>query len=92
MKTILYIAVLITFAYIQLFNGLVWMSYELNKSEIIQEFCVNKDKPELKCEGKCHMKDMMLSEDDDEEGKPLMVLPEINGLMIRWAAKVSELI
>ena len=77
MKSALSISILIVFAYIQLFNGLVWMSYEINKSEIVQQFCENKDKPEMKCEGTCHMKKMMLTDDADEEGEPLMVLPEI---------------
>ncbi len=77
MKSALSISILIVFAYIQLFNGLVWMSYEINKSEIIQQFCENKDKPEMKCEGTCHMKKMMLTDEADKEGEPLMILPEI---------------
>jgi hypothetical protein len=52
------------------------MSYEINKSEIIQKFCENKDEPDLKCEGTCHMKKMMLTEESDE-GEPMTVLPEI---------------
>ena len=76
MKRLFSITVLMLFTYIQVFNGLVWMSYEINKSEIIQKFCENKDKPELKCEGTCHMKKMMLTEESDE-GEPLPILPEI---------------
>jgi hypothetical protein len=30
-------------------------SYELNKAEIIARFCVNKDKPAMKCDGKCFL-------------------------------------
>lgn len=77
MKSILSISALIVFLYIQLYNGMVFMSYELNKSSIIEQFCINKDKPEMKCEGTCHMKKMMLSEDTEKEGEPQMVLPEI---------------
>lgn len=29
--------------------------YELNIDYIIETYCVNKDKPELKCNGKCHL-------------------------------------
>ena len=30
--------------------------YELNIDYIINTYCVNTDKPELKCNGKCHLK------------------------------------
>lgn len=29
--------------------------YESNKEFIIENFCVNKEKPQLKCDGKCHL-------------------------------------
>ncbi len=29
--------------------------YELNIDTIIQKYCVNKDKPKLQCNGKCHL-------------------------------------
>lgn len=29
--------------------------YELNIDYIVDTYCVNKDKPELKCNGKCHL-------------------------------------
>ena len=53
------------------------MTYEINKSEIIQKFCENRDKPELKCEGTCHMKKMMVDEGSDAEQSPKTVIPEI---------------
>ena len=31
----------------------------LSQDYITEKFCVNKDKPELQCNGKCHMKDMV---------------------------------
>jgi len=36
----------------------VSVSYFANKSFITQKYCVNKDRPELKCFGKCHLKSM----------------------------------
>lgn len=33
--------------------------YELNISYIIRELCENKDKPDLKCHGKCFLKKKM---------------------------------
>ncbi|WP_262732699.1 hypothetical protein [Gaetbulibacter sp. NE] len=29
--------------------------YELNIDYIIETYCINKDKPELQCNGKCHL-------------------------------------
>ena len=77
MRQVLVILSLVLFAYIQLFNGMVWINYQLNKTEIIQKFCENKEKPELKCEGTCHMKKMMLEEGAEPREEPLTELPQI---------------
>lgn len=37
----------------------------MNQTEIIMEFCVNKNKPELQCNGKCHLAKQL-----DFESKP----------------------
>jgi hypothetical protein len=33
----------------------------------IEIFCVNKDKPELKCNGKCHLKKVVQSQDQGQK-------------------------
>lgn len=30
--------------------------YYIDRDDFIEQFCVNKDKPEMKCNGKCHLK------------------------------------
>jgi len=30
--------------------------FTLNKTEIVEQYCVNKKAPEKKCDGKCHLK------------------------------------
>lgn len=42
--------------------------YLLNQDFITETFCVNKDKPELSCNGKCHLKDMVAMAEDDKAG------------------------
>lgn len=37
--------------------------YELNKASITQKFCINKDKPQLHCNGKCHLKKQLEQQD-----------------------------
>ena len=46
-------------------SKLAW--YELNKDYITELFCVNKDKPELKCHGKCHLKKQVESQDKERD-------------------------
>ncbi len=41
--------------------------YMLNKDYITEAFCVNKDKPELECNGKCHMKDVMEKNEEKKD-------------------------
>lgn len=40
--------------------------YLLNQDFITENFCVNKDKPEMSCNGKCHLKDMVAMADEDK--------------------------
>ena len=50
-------------------------SYLLGQEYITQKFCVNKEKPELKCNGKCHLKDAIAqsSNQTDEKNSHLTV-------------------
>ncbi len=44
--------------------------WKLNQQEIIREFCVNVDKPVLKCNGKCHlMKKLNVEQNTDDVQK-----------------------
>ena len=73
-----------------MFNGLVWLNYEVNKAEIIELFCVNKEMPELKCEGSCHMKKMMLDEGGEEGEEPITLLPEIQLYVDYVAIEINQ--
>ncbi|GHC48191.1 hypothetical protein SAMN05421855_101252 [Ulvibacter litoralis] len=45
--------------------------YELNIDYIIETYCVNTDKPELQCNGKCHLSkqlQLVSQETNDSEG------------------------
>lgn len=33
----------------------IFLDYELHKDYIIDNFCVNKNKPEMNCDGKCYL-------------------------------------
>lgn len=36
-------------------KSFIRLSYEINKLDIIERFCINKEKVEYSCEGKCHL-------------------------------------
>ena len=44
------------------------LDYQLRKEYIIEFLCINRDKPELQCEGKCHLKkELKKSEQSDKQ-------------------------
>lgn len=64
-------------AFALLAPGLSKLSYlvyfHINQQAIIAAHCVNKDKPEMKCDGKCHLKSQMtlLEEEKTEAPAPI---------------------
>lgn len=53
--------------------------FELNIDTIIEKYCVNKDKPEFQCNGKCHLATQLSensNKNDDENNKSLRVIFE----------------
>jgi hypothetical protein len=41
--------------------------YKLDPVGFIEKWCVNKDKPELKCNGKCHLKKVSEKKSNDDQ-------------------------
>ncbi|MCB0428819.1 MAG: hypothetical protein H6585_00780 [Flavobacteriales bacterium] len=65
-KRICGVALLSVFLF-QTFSRLVIMvDFYLNQDYLEQAFCVNKDKPQMHCHGKCHMKNMLKKEEKKE--------------------------
>jgi len=62
--------VIVLFLLPQVSNTLVWVNYELNIESITEEFCVNKEKPELKCNGKCHLAEQLEESSPVESNEP----------------------
>lgn len=36
-------------------QGIIYVYFKLNQKYIEETYCINKDKPELACHGKCHL-------------------------------------
>ncbi len=50
------ILLLLLYIGVLLLPNLPYIDYVLNKDYIINELCVNKNKPEVHCEGMCHLR------------------------------------
>jgi hypothetical protein len=67
----------IVFSTLILYNTLrvsiTYIYYNLDTEGFIEALCENKDKPELKCNGKCHLKKITQST-NEEENKPKQII------------------
>jgi hypothetical protein len=50
------ISILFSFLIVNLSKSIILVNYEINKEEITAKYCVNKDKPQMHCCGKCLLK------------------------------------
>ena len=70
MKRAILTSLLLLGIFLQTFSDLILVvHYEINKSYITQHFCVNRDKPYMHCNGKCHLK-KQLEENHKKEPNP----------------------
>lgn len=59
---------LITITFKMLMAPLIFADYELRKDFIIKNYCVNKNRPEMHCDGKCYLaKQIQKAEQEDEK-------------------------
>lgn len=48
-------------------NAFVFVGFEMNQRYIAAELCVNKDKPQLQCNGKCYLMKKLKQAQDKEQ-------------------------
>jgi len=53
-------------------KSIVTFHYFFNKAEIIELFCVNKEKPQLQCKGKCHLAQELKEVEQENEAQPYL--------------------
>ncbi len=66
MKELFAYILLVLFAAMSLQQAAVAAVFFSNQDYVTEKFCVNKDKPELNCKGKCHMKNMLVQTAEKE--------------------------
>jgi hypothetical protein len=64
MRKIVAILLLINLSLVGFYNLVQWTTFILNQEKITEQFCVNKEKPELKCNGKCHLAKQLENEEE----------------------------
>jgi hypothetical protein len=69
MKSTITILVLFSFLFVSLSKSIILIHYELNKAEITAKYCINKDKPQMHCCGKCMLK-KKLAEQEARQNYP----------------------
>lgn len=67
LKTIFAYILLITIAFRPIYNIGYLAYYELNIDYIIETYCINKEKPEFKCNGKCHLASKLTGNSAEEK-------------------------
>lgn len=48
------------------------VAFESNRTYMAKVFCVNKDKVDLKCNGQCHLAEMLAQEEQDSPDSPIV--------------------
>ena len=65
------ISVLVVSLMIQVMSAsLILFNYEVNTAYIIENFCVNINKPEMKCDGKCHLTKQIQTDSEQKSETP----------------------
>lgn len=67
----------------------VIFGYHLNKGYITENFCVNKAKPEMQCNGKCHLK-KELKESEENASKNPVSLKQFNELFLACDNPIAD--
>jgi predicted membrane protein len=73
-RSVLSIILLSSFLIVNLSKSIILVNYEMNKAEITAKYCINKDKPQMHCCGKCLLKKKLAEE---EEQQKLPAYPDI---------------
>ena len=64
------ILVALLFVFTLNFKSILTFHYFVNQAEITELFCVNKEKPKLECNGKCHLAKELVKVDVEKSENP----------------------
>ncbi len=55
----------------------IFAEYIMDVEEFTELYCENKDKPEMNCNGKCHLTDQLAENEGKKQTKDIQVSPEV---------------
>ncbi len=70
---------------------ILFSNYIINKESITLKFCENKNKPKMKCNGKCHLK-KQLQEQDKKENSSKTDIKEVNESQICQSLNIESFV
>ena len=56
-----------TLAFKMLMAPIIFADYELRKDFIIKNYCINKNRPELHCDGKCYLAEQLKKAEQEDQ-------------------------
>jgi hypothetical protein len=65
-KSILSLLLLFSFLIVSMSKSIIFVNYEINKTEITAKYCINKDKPQMHCCGKCLLKKKLAEQEANQ--------------------------
>jgi hypothetical protein len=78
----------------------ILIDYQANKEYIMEFLCINRDKPELGCEGKCHLSKQLKAQDEADkqtnkqnqksEVQVQLFCQSLFSLQVCWLASVEK--
>ena len=69
--------------------SLTYAYYFVDRDGFIAEYCVNIDKPEMKCNGKCHLKDVSKKDSTNEKAPSKVTLTKEVNLFVQEKEKID---
>lgn len=80
-----------------LLTSVVWQSvvivhFYVNQAEIEENYCINKDKPELNCHGQCHLNQILQQNEDTKvEEKSTNTSPRFGLVILQFKSNFANI-
>ncbi|MFQ5448022.1 MAG: hypothetical protein ACE5FF_13935 [Saprospiraceae bacterium] len=82
MKPFLSISLAVLILITSMSSGVTFLVFKIEQNEIIEKWCINKDKPQMHCDGKCYLKQRFVEQHDKNQSKA--PVPVSDQLKITW--------
>lgn len=76
MRRIVAVVLMTLFLFQALEVAYIYVNFKINQTRIAETLCINKNKPELNCNGCCQLKKELKEQKEREEQKEDFVFPE----------------